>query len=117
MSLFDKDIIEKEIPFRVILQKKVVDIINDGMDLVKHISVNDSQISNERYLEYYIKTNVYVYLHEMRVVREHLDWRFPVVEECIYVAVFSDFSMISIAIRKQICSKLDKDLEFTLCAK
>jgi len=117
MSIFDKDIIEKEIPFREIFENKIIDIIGDGLAQLNHANSTAKLITNAKYLENYIRNSIYDYIHETGTIGRDLDWRYNVIEEYVYVHVFSDFSMISIAVKKEVCMKLDKDLEFTWCMK
>lgn len=117
MSIFDKDIIEKEIPFREIFENKIIDIIGDGLAQLNRVNLNTKLITSEKYLQNYIRNGIYDYIHETGTIGRDLDWRYPVVEDYVYVHVFSDFSMISIAVKKEVCMKLDKDLEFTWCMK
>ena len=114
MSLFDKDIVEKELPFRVILQNKIIDIIGDGMERLKYRPVNDGQISSETWLEYYVKNAMYYYLQYIGATKGHSHWNLLVFEEYTGIRVFSGFRMISVIVKKELCDKLDKDLEFTL---
>ena len=115
MSLFDKDIIEKEIPFSVIFKNKIIDIINDGLT---QLSSAPKLLTSEKYLEYYVRKNIYNYIHETGTIGRNIDWVFTE-QDYVYVHVFNDFSMISVAVKKEVCMKLNKDLEFTLylCVK
>ena len=117
MSIFDKDIIEKEIPFREIFENKIIDIIGNGLTQLNHANSTAKLITNERYLENYIRNSIYDYIHEIGAFGRYLDWGYPIMEDYVYVHVFSGFSMISVAVKKEVCMKLDKDLEFTLCMK
>lgn len=117
MSIFDKDLVEREIPFSMIFENKIIDIIGDGLTQLNRVNLNAELITSEKFLECYIRNSIYDYIHETGTFDRNLDWRYPVVEDYVYVHVFSDFSMISVAVKKEVCMKLDKDLEFTLCMK